>query len=190
MDERQTTTPPSPSEGETPIHTVRFQLDRDTYTQLNQIFLGRTRKRRRLTTSLLAIGLSIVLCLVRQTNLPTMVVTLVLVLLILWPFSSLLEKLILRMNAKRSEALSPAHLETQSYEFFDEGFRISSPKTSSFIRYDKITTLARSDDYIAMFISDVNAYMVNGECSDCGLPALTEFLQRKTGKPIENHRTK
>ena len=190
MDERQTATPAAPAEGEAPIHTVRFQLDRDTYTQLNRIFLARTRKRRRLTTSLLAIALCIVFCAVRRANLPTTAVTLALVVLILWPFSSLLERLILHMNAKRSEALSPARLETQSYEFFEEGFRISSPKTSSFVRYDRITTLARTDSYIAMFVSDAYAYMVKGTASDCGLPALTEFLQRKTGKPVENYRAK
>lgn len=101
-----------------------------------------------------------------------------------------MDKWFLRLYAQRSQKLSPAALDEQYFEFYEDGFQVNSHNTSSFVSYDRIVSLARTDDYLALFITEVNAYLILGDAADCGMQALTEFIQRKmNGKPLENYRT-
>lgn len=99
--------------------------------------------------------------------------------------SFLMDKWFLKLYAKRSQKLSPAALDEQLFEFYEDGFRVvSGNSTDGFVRYNRIVSLARTDDYLALFITDVYAYLVMGDAADCGMQELTEFLQRKmNGKP-------
>ena len=177
---------------EKPIHTARFRLTPAAYTQLNYIVQRRGLKKRRLITLVLAVGVTLIYCLITAQPMSTTLMLMVTEALVVWPLSALMDKAFLRLYAQRSIRLSPAALDEQYFEFYEEGFRIVSGNgTDGFVRYDRLHSLARTDDYLALFISQAYAYLVLGDASDCGMQALTEFLQRKmNGKPLENYRTR
>lgn len=180
-----------PPHDQAPVHTARFRLTPAAYTQLNYIVQRRSLKKRRLMTILLAVGVTLLYCLLTRQPLTTTLTLIITEALVVWPLSALMDKGFLRLYAQRSQKLSPAALDEQLFEFYEDGFRISSNNTDSFIGYDRIVSIARSDDYLALFITQVYAYLVLGDASDCGMQALTEFLQRKmNGKPLENYRTR
>ena len=177
-------------EGRRPVHTARFRLTPAAYTQLNLIVQRRSQKKRRLVTILLATGLTLLYCMITHQPLHTTLLLIVTESIVVWPLSSLMDKWFLKLYAQRSQKLSPAALDEQYFEFYEDGFQVNSHNTSSFVSYDRIVSLARTDDYLALFITEVNAYLILGAAADCGMQALTEFIQRKmNGKPLENYRT-
>ena len=154
-------------EGQQPIHTARFRLTPAAYTQLNLIVQRRGLKKRRLLTLALAVGVTLIYCIL--TSVPASTTILLMV----------------------TEALVVLPVSFQLFEFYEDGFRVvSGNSTDGFVRYNRIVSLARTDDYLALFITDVYAYLVMGDAADCGMQELTEFIQRKmNGKPLENYRT-
>lgn len=178
-------------EGQQPIHTARFRLTPAAYTQLNLIVQRRSRKKRRLMTIALAGGLTLLYCLLTHQAVSTAVMLVITEIIVVWPVSFLMDKWFLRLYAQRSQKISPAALDEQLFEFYEDGFRVvSGNSTDGFVGYNRIVSLARTDDYLALFITDVYAYLVMGDAADCGMQELTEFLQRKmNGKPLENYRT-
>ena len=173
-----------------PLHTAKFRLTPAAYTQLNYIVQRRSRKKRRLATLALAAVLTILYAVMAGKPLSTLILLLVVEMLVLWPVSVLGDKAFLGVYARRSQRLSPAALDEQIFEFYDDGFRIVNPKTESFVEYGKIVSMARTDDYLALFITEVYAYLILGDAADCGMAGLTEFLQQKLGgMPLENYRT-
>ena len=185
MEEIQTTETTQTAPHGEPVHTARFRLTPSTYLQLNFIVQRRTRNRRRLTTIGLAWALTAGYGLLTAMPLGTLILLLVTEGLVVLPISSLMDRWMLRSYAQRSERISPAAQGEQVYAFYEDGFSIRTGDTESFLPYGKVESLARTDDYLGLFLNRQNAYMVLGDAADCGLSALTEFLQRKTGKPLE-----
>ena len=179
-------------DGQQPIHTARFRLTPAAYTQLNYIVQRRGLKKRRLVTLALAVGVTLIYCLLTARPVSTTVLLLVTEALVVWPLSAIMDKVFLRYYAQRSQRLSPAALEEQCFEFYEDGFRVvTGTFANGFVRYDRIVSIARTDDYLALFITQAYAYLVLGDAADCGMQGLTEFLQRKmNGKPLENYRTR
>lgn len=178
-------------EGQQPIHTARFRLTPAAYTQLNLIVQRRGLKKRRLLTLALAVGVTLIYCILTNVPVSTTILLMVTEALVVLPVSFLMDKWFLKLYARRSQKLSPAALDEQLFEFYEDGFRVvSGNSTDGFVRYNRIVSLARTDDYLALFITDVYAYLVMGDAADCGMQELIEFLQRKmNGKPLENYRT-
>ena len=178
-------------EGQQPIYTARFRLTPAAYTQLNLIVQRRGLKKRRLLTLALAVGVTLIYCILTNVPVSTTILLMVTEALAVLPVSFLMDKWFLKLYARRSQKLSPAALDEQLFEFYEDGFRVvSGNSTDGFVRYNRIVSLARTDDYLALFITDVYAYLVMGDAADCGMQELTEFLQRKmNGKPLENYRT-
>ena len=126
-------------------------------------------------------GVTLIYCILTNVPVSTTILLMVTEALVVLPVSFLMDKWFLKLYARRSQKLSPAALDEQLFEFYEDGFRVVS---------GNIVSLARTDDYLALFITDVYAYLVMGDAADCGMQELTEFLQRKmNGKPLENYRT-
>lgn len=173
------------------LHTARFRLTPAAYMQLNYIVQRRTLTRRRLTTIALAYALTALYGWLSGMPVGTLMLMLLVEAVVVLPISALLDRQFLRSYARRSERISPAALEEQVYRFYEDGFStVTGGGEEGFLPYGRVVSLARTDDYIGIFIDRRNAYMVLGDAADCGLPALTEFLQRKTGLTLENHRQK
>lgn len=136
-------------------------------------------------------GVTLIYCILTNVPVSTTILLMVTEALVVLPVSFLMDKWFLKLYARRSQKLSPAALDEQLFEFYEDGFRVvSGNSTDGFVRYNRIVSLARTDDYLALFITDVYAYLVMGDAADCGMQELTEFLQRKmNGKPLENYRT-
>ena len=59
--------------------------------------------------------------------------------LVVLPVSFLMDKWFLKLYAKRSQKLSPAALDEQLFEFYEDGFRVvSGNSTDGFVRYNRI----------------------------------------------------
>lgn len=160
--------------------TRPVRLTPAAYTQLNLIVQRRGLKKRRLLTLALAVGVTLIYCILTNVPVSTTILLMVTEALVVLPVSFLMDKWFLKLYAKRSQKLSPAALDEQLFEFYEDGFRVvSGNSTDGFVRYNRIVSLARTDDYLALFITDVYAYLVMGDAADCGMQELTEFLQRK-----------
>ena len=109
-------------DGQQPIHTARFRLTPAAYTQLNYIVQRRGLKKRRLVTLALAVGVTLIYCLLTARPVSTTVLLMVTEALVVWPLSAIMDKVFLRYYAQRSQRLSPAALEEQCFEFYEDGF--------------------------------------------------------------------
>ena len=109
-------------------NTARFRLTPVSYTQLNLIVQRRSQKKRRLVTILLATGLTLLYCMITHQPLHTTLLLIVTESIVVWPLSSLMDKWFLKLYAQRSQKLSPAALDEQYFEFYEDGFQVNSHK--------------------------------------------------------------
>ncbi len=170
---------------ETPIYTARFQLTPNAYTQLNFIVQQRTLKKRRLTTIALAFAFTLLYGLLSAIPLPTLLLLLGTEALVIVPISTLMDRQMLGYYARRSEKMSPAALTEQHFAFYENRFCHISSGTESTLAYPQLKSIARTQDYLALFLDERNAYLVLGDAAGCGTDALAAFLQQKTGLPLE-----
>ncbi len=108
-------------EGQQPIHTARFRLTPAAYTQLNLIVQRRGLKKRRLLTLALAVGVTLIYCILTNVPVSTTILLMVTEALAVLPVSFLMDKWFLKLYARRSQKLSPAALDEQLFEFYEDG---------------------------------------------------------------------
>ena len=79
-------------EGQQPIHTARFRLTPAAYTQLNLIVQRRGLKKRRLLTLALAVGVTLIYCILTNVPVSTTILLMVTEALAVLPVSFLMDK--------------------------------------------------------------------------------------------------